>query len=291
MKLQITDCTNVGVFAPVCSGKTFLMNEWLKLQNRFVRFDYTGETMGDLGIEHIYNPKELLIRLMNKDKGGDAFFKISYHPGMNVMEHYRWCQRVLWQFDTPRWFAIDELHRIAGQKMGMDPDFEYLARLARHNQMGVIGMSQRPQDVQKLFVDSCRMCVIFRSQEENFLNACAGHWGDDVASAVEQLRPLIFDDKTKIVKQIQQCCVVTRDGQQPRIYDFKTDNFIGISTFLSGINSEQNQELEDEEDGEQSGAQQNNEGAYGRDSHSEGASNRSVRNEETDSGNDGDFPI
>jgi hypothetical protein len=274
MKLELTDCTNVGVFAPVCSGKTFLMNQWLSQQNRFLRFDYTGETMNDSSVEHFHSPRELLLRLRDEDLGGGYFFRIAYHPGREVMEHYRWCQRALWTLDTPRWFALDECHRIFGQRNAMDADAEYLIRLARHNQIGVIGMTQRPQDVQKLFVDSCRMCVIFRSQEENFLNACAGHWGNEVADVVENLRPLIYLDKTKEVKQIQQCVVVTRDGQQPRIYDFKTDRFIPMDVFLSGDhNGQPEQEEETEQEVPEGEGEENGDGAFHRDSRSSGASN------------------
>ena len=252
MNLQINDCTNVGVFAPVCSGKTFLMNEWLKTQNRFIRFDYTGETISQPGLEHFNSPKEMLLRLKDEDKGGEYFFRISYHPGRDVMEHYRWCQRAIWVLNSPRWFALDEFHKICPQKgTYLDPDVETLLRLARHNQMGVIGMSQRPQDINKLFIDSCRMCVIFHSQEENFLNACAGHWGNDVADAVENLRPLIYNDRTKQIKQVQQCCVVTRDGLPPRVYDFKTDSFVSVDNFLTGKSPEPEPETEPELEEEQ----------------------------------------
>lgn len=229
--IPIIDSTNIGVFAPVASGKTFLMQEWLKAQNRYVRFDYTGETIKEgAAVEHIYSPRILLDRL----EKNPFFFKIAYHPGKNVMEHYRWCQKAIWMIDEPRWLAVDEYHRICPQGPRLDEDVETSLRLARHNKLGIIGMSQRPQDVNKLFVDSCRMCVIFRSQEENFLNACAGHWGDDVAEAVENLRPLIYDDVAQRVKQIQQCVVVTRDGNAARVYDFQTGQFIPVSQFLEG---------------------------------------------------------
>lgn len=226
--IELTESTNTGVFAPVASGKTFLMDEWLKVSNRYVRFDYTGETTNKQNVEHIYSPRELL----NRIEKNPWYYRIAYHPGKNVMEHYRWCQKAVWMFDQPRLLAIDEYHRICPQGPRLDEDVESSLRLARHNQLALLGMSQRPQDVNKLFVDSCRMCVIFRSQEENFLNACAGHWGEDVASAVENCRPLIYRDTTKTVLQKQQCVVVTRDGQPARVYDFQTDKFIPVQKFL-----------------------------------------------------------
>ncbi len=224
-----TPCTNIFVVGPVCSGKTNLINTWLLTENRYVRFDYTGETINFPGVEHFYKPLPLLDRL---DKN-PYYFRCAYHPGKDVMEHYRWCQRAIWMIDEPRWLVMDEYHRVCPQNRALDEDVEAALRLARHNQLGIIGGTQRPQDVNKLFVDSCRMCVIFRSQEENFLNACAGHWGNDVADAVATMRPLVYDDVSKRVVQVQQCAVVTRDGQAPRIYDFATDQFTPIGEFLN----------------------------------------------------------
>ena len=239
--IEIIPATNVGIFGPVCSGKTNLLNVWLQTENRYVRFDYTGETInGPADVEHFHDPLHLLDRL----EQNPFYFRIAYHPGKNVMEHYRWCQRALWVFDTPRWLVMDEFHRVCPQGPRLDEDVETALRLARHNQLGIIGASQRPQDVAKLFVDSCRMCVVYRSQEENFLNACAGHWGNDVADSVEALRPLIYDDVAKITKQVPQCVVITRDGQTARVYDFATDTFIPIEQFLNRRENENGNESE-----------------------------------------------
>jgi len=226
--------TNVFVCGPVCSGKTNLLNVWLRESNRFLRFDYTGETGDDPEIEHFKQPRPLLERL----EKNPYYFRLSYHPGKNVMEHYRWCQRAIWMIDTPRVLAMDEYHRVCPQSTKMDEEVEYAVRMARHNQLSIIGLSQRPQDVHKLFVDSCRRCIIYRSQEGNFLDACANHWGDDVAEAVERLRPLVHNDVTKVTKQIPQCVVVTRDGEPAKIYDFKTDSFLPMSAFLEGREAE-----------------------------------------------------
>lgn len=225
--IKLTESTNAFFCGPVRSGKTFLLRKLLAEHNRYVRFDYTGETMkeGDATVEHFYKPLPLLERL----EKNPFYFRIAYHPGKNVMEHYKWCQRAIWQFDTPRLLAIDEVHRVFPQGPKLDEDAETAIRLARHNQLALIGASQRPQDVIKIYIDSCDLCVIYRSQEENFLNACAGHWGSEVADAVETMRPLIYRDVTKKVIQVPQCVVIVRDGNPARLYDFKTDEFLPLS--------------------------------------------------------------
>jgi hypothetical protein len=113
--------------------------------------------------------------------------------------------------------------------------------------LGIVGLSQRPQDVHKLFVDSCRRCIIYRSQEGNFLDACGNHWGDDVAECVENLRPLVYNDVTKVVKQVPQCVVVTRDGEPAKVYDFQTDSYVTVGEFLEGKRPERGQPTEEEE--------------------------------------------
>jgi hypothetical protein len=262
--IEIIPATNIGIFGPVCSGKTNLLNKWLEAANRYVRFDYTGETLklNDPTIEHFHDPISLLDRL----EQNPFYFRVAYHPGKNIMEHYRWCQRALWVFDTDRWLVMDEFHRVCPQTTKLDEDVETALRLARHNQLGIIGASQRPQDVAKLFVDSCRMCVVYRSQEENFLNACAGHWGNDVSDAVEALRPLIYDDVAKVTKQVPQCVVITRDGQSARVYDFANDSFTPVEQFLNRRGEEENGDESNtlrtnlDEEGEQSNGVPNAEG-------------------------------
>lgn len=228
--ITISPASNVGVFGPVASGKTNLMRQWLAQENRYVRFDYVGDTYreSDASVEHINS----LPVFVNRIEKNPYYFRIAYHPGKKVMEHYLWVQRALWILNTPRWLAVDEYHKICPQTPLLDEDVETSLRFARHNQLGIIGMSQRPQDVHKLFVSSCRLCVVFHSQEENYLNACAGHWGSDVADATQLLRPLIYDDTTGQVRQTQQCVVITRDGLAPRVYDFGDDGFIPIDLFL-----------------------------------------------------------
>ena len=230
--IPLTESSNVFLCGPVRSGKTYQLEQWLKALNRYVRFDYTGETrkLAGQNIEHIHTPRELLDRL----EKNPYYFRIAYHPGKAVMEHYKWCQRAVWMLDTPRWIVVDEFHRVCPQRTVIDEDVEAALRLARHNLLGIIGASQRPQDVAKLFIDACLMCVVFRSQEENYLNACRGHWGSDVGDAVENLRPLVYRDTTGQVKQLQQCVIVTRDGQEPRVYDYATDSTITVTEFLEG---------------------------------------------------------
>src|SRR5271157_3950498 len=255
--IHLNPASNASVFGPVASGKTNLMREWLTRENRYVRFDYVGDTWreADTTVEHINSLPKFVDRL----EKNPYYFKIAYHPGKQVMEHYLWVQRALWILNTPRWLAVDEYHKICPQTPLLDEDVEYSLRFARHNQLGIIGMSQRPQDVHKLFVSSCRLCVVFMSQEENYLNACAGHWGSDVADAVSQLRPLIYDDTTGVVQQKQQCVVITRDGRPATVYDFATDSFTPIAVFLANPPTqtqpeERSKEIEDNRDMEQTGS-------------------------------------
>lgn len=214
----------VGVFGPVASGKTHLVKQWLKDLNRFVAFDVTGEFSEGKDVEQIWaSPSALHKRLQSNP----YYFRIAYQPSGDIDEDFYWVYRAMWQVQTARYLAVDEFHLIAPVH-NSNPDLQIILRFARHAQLGVIGVSQRLADVSKLFTSSCRMIVLFWTQEARDLEAIRERWGDEVAKAVRNLRPLIFNDVTKVTTQIPQCIVYSK-GTGARIFDFKTGGFVSVS--------------------------------------------------------------
>lgn len=223
--IQLGPCEIVSAFGPVASGKTYLINEWLKTQNRYVRFDVTGETIDSPGVEHIWHsPAELYDRLTDEKRM--HFFRIAYHPGNDLEGDFYECLRVLWRSPVHKLLVCDEIHEIC--PVNETPDYvRTMLRYARHNHLAIIGASQRIADVSKLFTSCCRMVVLYWTQEARDVSAIQDRWGSQTAEAVRNLRPLIFDDVSKQVRQIPQCVVCTK-MRPPYIYDFKTDSEISI---------------------------------------------------------------
>jgi hypothetical protein len=220
--IDLVPCTTVGVFGPVCSGKSWLLARWLETQNRFVAFDATGELQDAGGYDEVWaSPKQLLAKV----EASPHYYQIVYVPGKDVEEDFNWCLRILWQFDSAKLLAVDEFHLVCPVE-AINGDVEMMLRFSRHARMGLVGMSQRIPDVSKLFTSACRMVILFWTTEARDFVAIRDRWGSNVEDMVRNLRPLIYDDDTKITHQIPQCVVLVK-GKRPAIYDFSTNSFVG----------------------------------------------------------------
>ena len=208
----LTDCTTVGVFAPVSSGKTWLLHKWVNAMERSCTLDTTAECMAE-DYTHIWaNPKQLAERL----RDNPTYYRIAYHPGPNIIEDFNWLTVSMWNVPNPRWLVIDEVHEVCSinsvpERMNM------LLRYSRHVLLGVIGASQRIADVDKLFTANCRMVVLFNTVEARDHIAISDRWGKEVDEQVKALRPLIYDDATKTVHQEPECLVWVR-GRGTKVF-------------------------------------------------------------------------
>lgn len=205
--IELPQCEMVGVFGPVASGKTHLIKQWLKTENRFVVFDYSGEMLDNETV--IGNPKRVLTRV----KENPYFFRLSYVPSFNVENDFAWILWSLWFAPVHKLLVCDEVHRII-PLMGMCKEAETMCRFARHAHLGFIGASQRLQDVSKVFTDFCRTIVLFQTNEATSLDAIDKRW--KCAETVRNLRPLLYDDRNKVVKQTPQA-VVCKKGYAPEV--------------------------------------------------------------------------
>lgn len=217
--IELGPCEIAGVFGPVASGKTYLIGQWLKTQPRYVRFDVTGETIDTKNLEHVWHAPGMLYRRLNDPKLM-YFFNVSYHPGTELEVDFYQVLRVVWRLPVHKLIVCDEFHEVCS--VYDTPKYvRTMLRYARHDHLAIIGASQRIADVSKLFTASCRMVVLFWTQEARDLQAISDRWGTKTAEMVRSLRPLIFDDVRKICTQVPQCVVCTKMAA-PYVYDFTT---------------------------------------------------------------------
>lgn len=220
--IELGQCEITAVIGPMASGKTYLIEkDWIPTLHRYVRFDATGESMDDPNVEHIWrNPKALYERLQENP----YHFQIAYHPGTNIQEDFYWCVKCLWRLDVYKVIICDEFHEVCS--VNETPKFvQTMMRYARHNHLAVIGASQRLADVHKLFTSGARKVVIFFTQEARDLLAVRDRWGGEAEEMVANLRPLLYDDRTKVVRQIPQALVIEK-GTPPKIYDFASSSYV-----------------------------------------------------------------
>ena len=204
----------------MASGKTFLVKQWLKEQNRVCIFDKTGEFLDDATFSKVFaNPQQLALML----KQTPYYFRIAYEPGINVEYDFSWVLKALWLTPSDKLLVVDEFHELCPVNATSD-EVKMMLRFARHDKLGFIGVSQRIADVHKLFTSSCRMVVLFNTREARDLDAIANRWGAECSDMVNNLRPLLHDDATGVTHQVPQCVVIEL-GQQPRIFDFAKDAY------------------------------------------------------------------
>jgi hypothetical protein len=219
--IELPSCKITGVFGPVSSGKTYLIEKWAEEQNRIVVFDATGEFIDKPRYTQIVaNPRKLWQLLKNQP----YFFRVCYAPGRELETDFAWVLSALWHTQSDKLLIVDEFHEICPVSYKSD-DVNTMLRFARHDKLGFIGVSQRIADVHKLFTSSCRTVVLFWTQEARDLEAISDRWGRVVSEQVASLRPLIHDDVTGITTQIPQCVVIQK-GREARIFDFVKDDYI-----------------------------------------------------------------
>jgi hypothetical protein len=219
MALLLPNCKMTFVCGPVASGKTFLIQSWLKNDNRHVVFDSTGEYSDGEHEEIWANPKALRERI----KANPYFFKIVYVPGRDRETDFTHVLNVVWWQDTPKLLVCDEIADLC-PVTGTTEDIEMVLRFARKDKLGFLTASQRIADVHKLLTGGCRMVVLFQTHEARDLDAIESRWR--CAAMVEGLRPLLYDDEARVTQQVPQCVVIEK-GKKPYVYDFKTESIVG----------------------------------------------------------------
>lgn len=211
MSIELQQASNMAIFGATASGKTYLMKQMMKPYRRVLWFDTTFEIeTSETDYEHYFNLKDLKNRLIT----GESFYRIAYHPtSPDIESEFDLLSRLYWLQSFPRWLVVDECHEMNNSQT-LKPQLKY----ARKRGLGIILASQRIYDVKPHLRTNARSVVLFYAHEERDLIAISSSYGESVAQAVSQLRPLIHDDVTGITKQTPQA-VVYRRGQPIEIVD------------------------------------------------------------------------
>jgi hypothetical protein len=209
---SLVDCTTVFLCGPVSSGKTWLEKRWIDAMERSIIVDTTAACMGP-EFEHVWDSP---LALVSRVQENPHYYRMAYHPGENYLAGFDWCVNTIWVAPHPRWIIIDEIHEVCGV-MSIQPKMEMLTRYSRHVLLGVVGSSQSIQSVSKLFTSSCRMVVLFHTQEARDMDAIRERYGRDVQQQVDKLRPCLYDDATQTCEQEPECLVWVR-GRGTKVF-------------------------------------------------------------------------
>lgn len=210
---ELIDGETVCVVGPIASGKTWLMKQWIaKIQSRFVIFDPTAE-YDDIEGEHFWaRPKEYAQYM--KEHPGD--FKAIYHPS-DVDTGFTTVASGIWQMSAAesKWLAIEEIHELISP-WDKHEKMRILMKYARKRLIGMIGATQAIADLHKDFTRAARTVVLFNTHEPRDLETIGDRWGDEARTTVENLQPLLYDDATRVTRQIPHALVIRR-GEAPKV--------------------------------------------------------------------------
>lgn len=210
---DLIDAETVSVIGPVASGKSWLMKQWLaKIEKRFVVFDPTGE-YDDIPGEHFWGtPKAYAIYM----KQNPHDFRAIYHP-QDTEEGFTTVASGIWQMSgsESKWLFIEEIHELISP-WAKHEKMRILMKYARKRLIGMIGSTQRIADLHKDYTSASRTTVIFHTMETRDLQAIGGRWGNEARSAVENLRPLLYDDQSQLTSQTPEALVIRR-GESPKV--------------------------------------------------------------------------
>lgn len=200
---KLQPCSTVFVCGPVRSGKTTLLRKWIMGQERSLTFDLAADHMGGEYCNIWGSPLELCERL----EKNPHYYRISYHPTADkTAEDFFWVKQAIWQLKQPRWLVIEECHEVCANG-SIHPEMRDVLRYSRKMLLGVVGSSQRFADVDRLMTQSAAMIIMFHTTEPRDIEAIQQRFGKDCAVAVQNLRPCIFNDVTRICEQEPECVV------------------------------------------------------------------------------------
>lgn len=210
---ELTEAEMVAVIGPIASGKSHLMKHWIsKIQNRFVIFDPTAEYDDVEGV-HFWATPKAYAEYMKKHPYD---FRAIYHPSDTDMA-FTTVVSGIWQMEgsMSKWLFVEEIHEL------MSPVYRHekmriLMKYTRKRLIGMIGATQAIADLHKDYTRAARMVVLFWTQEARDIDAISERWGDETATMVTNLKPLIYDDSTQTVKQIPEAVIIRR-GEPSRV--------------------------------------------------------------------------
>ena len=224
--LQIHIYDTIGIFGMKGSGKSFLAKEALIPSiDRLVIYDgeqdfpepniqWDGEGKGKYKGWYMTNDlRSLVNRLIkaSRKKNVKKSVKIIYRPKDNTSsQEFDFFCRCIYSFGN-FYIVVDEFHNYLPSRVGRVPRWvAQVLRLGRHKNIGFIGISQRPADVNTAFKGLVSKAFIFRLVFSHDVKYMVDWFGKPM-EAVRQLdgfRFIYFDGKN-----LYQCDKIATDDE------------------------------------------------------------------------------
>lgn len=167
------------IFGKRGSGKSCLAKELLQQHSRYIVFDTLGEYTEGVIVQDLEELKALWGKVYRRP------FRIIYQPLDPDSEFPIVATYVLRCGNVE--FLIEECDRYTMPK-GICLPFKEIIQRGRHNNIALIGVTQRPRGIDHLLTSQAKKMCIFNTNEPGDIDYFKGIIGDAVAAKVEALK-------------------------------------------------------------------------------------------------------
>ena len=213
----IQQATIAAIIAPVRSGKTHLLTDIIQCEERALIIDKAVEFAGP-GYEHFYGASSLPL-LIERLERNPYYFRIVYHVGRNEQQEFSILVNAFWHIQyqnfkkrLPSWLIVDECVDLC-RSGAPNRELDFALRYGRKILLGCICGTQRIAEIDKILTTNADTVILFYTSEVLDLDAIEKRYGLEVREQVEKLKPLKYDDVSKVVHQTPQCLVYHRPSK------------------------------------------------------------------------------
>jgi hypothetical protein len=167
------------VFGKRGSGKSFLAKKLLQQHDRYIVYDTLGEYTEGVIVQDLEELKALWGKVYRRP------FRIIYQPLDPDGEFPIIATYVLRCGNVT--LLIEEVDRYA-RPLAMCQQFKEIVQRGRHNNIALIGVTQRPPGVDRLLTSQAKKMCIFNTSEPRDIEYFKDVIGDTVAAKIEQLK-------------------------------------------------------------------------------------------------------
>jgi len=167
------------VFGKRGSGKSFLAKKLLQQHNRYIVYDTIGEYTEGVIVQDLEELKGLWGKVYRRP------FKIIYQPLDPEGEFPIIATYVLRCGNVT--LLIEEIDRYA-RPLAMGIQLKEIVQRGRHNNIALIGVTQRPANVDRLLTSQAKKMCIFNTTEPRDIEYFRDVIGDTVTAKIEALK-------------------------------------------------------------------------------------------------------
>jgi hypothetical protein len=171
------------IFGKRGSGKSYLAKKLLQQHSRYIVYDTIGEYTEGVIVQDVEELKALWGKVYRRP------FRIIYQP-LDPDGEFETVAQLVWRCGNLT-LLIEEVDRYA-RPLAMCLPFKEIIQRGRHQNIALIGVTQRPHGVDRLLTSQAKRMCIFNTSEPRDVEYFKDVVGDLVAGKIAELKQYEF---------------------------------------------------------------------------------------------------